>query len=163
MKIKRKSVVKLFVFKAIVLLTLTPLMISCDKDEDVDQTTPPEIYDLFAGDHDHTTNVIIKRPGAEIIVDFSARSQNDGRLEAYHIEIHDHPESGNPADEYLIIDDLFDNDPTFKGTRNASVHKHIPIPDDAPLGEYHVEIVVFDEFGNTTDADTHIYLIEDDK
>lgn len=142
------------------LLALAVIVSSCKKEEDEkDETTPPEITELKAGNHDHTSHTIEKKPGAEIIVDFTARSNNDGRLEKYHIEIHDHPESGLSADEYLIIDDLFDNDITFKGTRNASVHKHIAIPDDAPLGEYHVEVTVWDEFGNTTDADTHIYIV----
>lgn len=138
------------------LLALGLVMVSCKKE---DTSTPPEITDLRAGNHDHTSNTIVKAPGAEIILDFTARTGNDGRLEKYHIEIHDHPASGLSEDEYLIIDDLFDNDIKFKGTRNASVHMHIPIPEDAPLGEYHVEVIVWDEFGNTTDADTHIYLV----
>ncbi len=134
---------------------------SCEKD-DTDNTTPPEIYDFFAGTHPpEVSDTIVKIPGAEIIVDFSARSLNDGRLEAYHIEIHDHPESGNPADEFIIIDNLFNNEPTFKGLRNASVHKHIAIPEEAPLGEYHVEVIVIDEFGNSTMVDKLLYLVED--
>ncbi len=151
-----------FVMPAISVALLSIVLVSCDKDDDLDTSTPPEIYDLRAGTHDHSSNVVVVTPGAEIIVDFKARSLNDGRLEAYHIEIHDHPESGDPADEFLIIDDFFDNDPTFRGTRNASVHKHISIPKDAPLGEYHVEVVVFDEFGNTTYADTLVYLVEEE-
>ena len=70
-------------------------------------------------------------------------------------------ESGNPADEFKIIDDLFDNELTFNGLRNASVHKHIAIPVDASLGENHVEVVVIDEFGNSTMVDTLLYLVED--
>mgnify|MGYP001072838153 CR=1 FL=1 len=132
--------------------------VSCTKDEP-DTTTPPEIYEFSAGLHDHTSNQVLR--GGEVIVDFKVRSLNDGRLEAYHIEIHDHPESGNPSDEYLLMDELFDNVPTFRGTRNATVHKHIPIPADAPLGEYHVEVVVIDEFGNTSEVDTIIYVVED--
>ncbi len=144
-----------------ILLIIPFFIASCAKD-DIDNTTPPGIYDFFAGTHPPEVNdTIVKRPGAEIIVDFSARSLNDGRLEAYHIEIHDHPESGNPADEFIIIDDLFDNEPTFKGLRNASVHKHIAIPEEAPLGEYHAEVIVIDEFGNSTMVDKLLYLVED--
>ena len=144
-----------------ILLMVSFAITSCEKDE-TDTSTPPEVYDFFAGTHPpDVSNIIVKKPGAEIIVDFSARSLNDGRLEAYHIEIHDHPEIGNPADEYKIIDDLFDNEPTFRGLRNASVHKHIAIPEEAPLGEYHVEVIVIDEFGNSTMADTLLYLVED--
>ncbi len=144
-----------------IILLISFIITSCDKD-DTENSTPPEIYDFFAGTHPPEANdTIVKRPGAEIIVDFSARSLNDGRLEAYHIEIHDHPESGNSADEYKIIDELFDNEPTFRGLRNTSVHKHIAIPEEAPLGEYHVEVVVIDEFGNSTMVDTLLYLVED--
>ncbi len=142
-----------------VLCILGVFMVSCEKEEELDKTTPPEIYELKAGNHDHTSTTIVKTAGAEIILDFSARTKNDGRLEKYHIEIHDHPESGLSADEYLIIDDLFEDDIRFKGTRNASVHMHIPIPEDAPLGEYHVEVTVWDEFGNTADADKLIYIV----
>ena len=132
--------------------------ISCNKDDDKDTTTPPEITDFKAGSHDHSTNEIPR--GGEVIVDFKVFSRNDGRLEAYHIEIHDHPESGDPADEYLLIDEFFDNDPTYKGTRNATVHKHIPVPHDAPLGEYHVEVFVVDEFGNTAEVEGYIFVVE---
>lgn len=139
-------------------MSMAVTFISCSKDDDKDTTTPPEIYEFAAGSHDHSTNTIAR--GGEVIVDFKARSKNDGRLQSYHIEIHDHPESGNPADEYKLIDDLFDNDPTFNGTRNATVHKHIAVPIDAPLGEYHVEVLVIDEFGNTAEVDAHIYVVE---
>ncbi len=142
------------------LMAMAITFVSCDKDDDKDTTTPPEIYEFSAGSHDHSTNIIPR--GGEVIVDFKVRSLNDGRLEAYHIEIHDHPESGNPADEYLLIDEFFENEPTFKGTRNATVHKHIAVPMDAPLGEYHVEVFVIDEFGNTTDMETLFFVTEEE-
>ncbi len=145
------------------LLLLAFIISSCEKDE-TDTTTPPEVYDFVAGTHPpNVSDTIVKTPNAEIIVDFSARSLNDGRLDAYHIEIHDHPESGNSEDEYKIIDELFDNEPTFKGLRNASVHKHIGIPDEAPLGEYHVEVLVIDEYGNSTMVDKLLYLVEENE
>jgi hypothetical protein len=135
------------------------VFLSCEKE---DTTTPPEIFDFVAGTHyPEISNTVVKSPGAEIIVDFGARSMNDGRLTAYHIEIHDHPESGLSEHEYLMIEELFDNNPVFNGLRNASIHKHIAIPADAPLGEYHVEVVVIDEFGNATAVDTLVYLVED--
>ncbi len=145
-------------FTRLFLMALTITFVSCDKDDDQDTTTPPEIYELAAGSHDQSTNEIEK--GGEVVVDFKVRSLNDGLLQAYNIEIHNHPESGNPEDEYLLIDDFFDNDPTFKGTRNATVHKHIAIPGDAPLGEYHVEVVVIDEFGNTAEEESLVFVVE---
>jgi len=143
------------------LLLLAFVISSCEKDE-TDTTAPPEVYDFVVGTHPpNVSDTIVKTPNAEIIVDFSARSLNDGRLDAYHIEIHDHPESGNPEDEFIIIDERFDNETTFKGLRNASVHKHIGIPDEAPLGEYHAEVIVIDEYGNSTMVDKLLYLVKD--
>ncbi|TVQ15408.1 MAG: DUF4625 domain-containing protein [Bacteroidetes bacterium] len=152
-----KKASKLF---GLLMMAMAITFVSCDKDDDKDTTTPPEITEFKAGSHDHSTNQIPR--GGEIIVDFKVRSLNDGRLEAYHIEIHDHPESGNSEDEYLLIDEFFDNDPTFKGTRNATVHKHIAVPMEAPLGEYHVEVFVIDEFGNTSEVETHIYIVAEE-
>ena len=140
----------------LILMALAIAFASCSDDENT--TTPPEIYEFSAGSHDHSTNEIQR--GGEVIVDFKTRSLNDGRLHAYHIEIHDHPASGNSDDEFILIDELFDNNPTFRGTRNASVHKHIAVPVDAPLGEYHVEVVVIDEFGNSSEVDTLIFIVE---
>ncbi len=149
-------------FNLVAILVAVPLLfVSCEKDKE-DRTTPPEIYEFSAGTHyPDVSNIIVKTPGAEIIVDFSARSLNDGRLAAYHIEIHDHPASGDPADEFLIIDELFDSNPVFNGLRNASIHKHVAVPEEAPLGEYHVEVVVIDEFGNSTMEEAIIFLVED--
>ncbi|ASB47776.1 hypothetical protein CDL62_00720 [Alkalitalea saponilacus] len=156
-RIKIFKIMKLSV-KLFGLLFLSLFVFAACSDDD-DTSTPPEITNFSAGLHYGAGNTIVKEPGAEIIVDFDARSRNDGRLVAYHIEIHDHPESGDPDDEYKIIDEMFENDPKFFNTRNASIHKHIAIPEDAPLGEYHVEVIVFDEYGNTTDVDTIIFLV----
>ena len=160
---QNQSTMKKMIETLAMLLLVPFVMSSCEKD-DTDTTTPPEIYEFTAGTHPPNVNdTIVHETGAEIILDFSARSVNDGRLDAYHIEIHDHPESGNPADEYKIIDERFDDDPNFKGLRNASVHKHLAIPGDAPLGEYHVEVIVIDEYGNSTMVDKLLYLVEDNK
>jgi hypothetical protein len=81
----------------------------------------------------------------------------------YHIEIHDHPESGLVEDEYRIIDASFKDEAIFKGLREAHVHEHVTVPDNANLGEYHVVIVVVDEAGNSVDTengDAHIEVVE---
>ncbi len=150
----KKRFLKFLIIPAIFAVLISLSLASCEDDKDT--TTPPEISNFLAGTHPpDVSDTIVKKPGAEIIVDFNAESKNDGTLEAYHIKIHDH-------DEYKIINELFDDEPTFKGLRNAHVHKHIAIPDEAPLGEYHVEVIVFDEFENTSEVDTHIYLVEEE-
>jgi hypothetical protein len=132
--------------------------VACDK---TDTTTPPEIKNIAATNHDDNTTVIPR--GGTISVNFEAVAKNDGKLDWYHIEIHDHPESGLVEDEYRIIDDSFMDKVTFKGLKNANVHEHIIVPAEANLGAYHVVITVVDEYGNsvdTEDVDVSISIIE---
>jgi len=138
-----KNVSAFFCLLFVVFATL-----SCTKE---DKDTPPEISELVAKNHDNPSNVIAR--GGTIAVNFKAKTKNDGRLDRYHIEIHDHPESGDPEDEYRIIDETFEDVSTFKGLRNASVHQHVSVPLDANLGPYHVVVVVIDEFGNSADTE----------
>jgi hypothetical protein len=151
---------KNFVKISVSALLAMSVIISCKKEDEKDTTTPPVITELTASMHGGSTK--IKR-GEEFSVDFKAESKNDGRLEKYHIEIHDHPASGKIDDEYRIIDSTFVNKATFKGTRNATVHEHITVPANANLGKYHVVVVIFDEYGNTADTengDTEIEIVE---
>lgn len=43
--------------------------------------------------------------------------------------------------------------------KNPTFHEHIDIPATAPVGEYHVEIVVTDELGNSTEVDGHLDVL----
>jgi hypothetical protein len=143
-----KNLSRFFFAGAIILF----LFSSCQQDE-------LTISNLTAGNHDGGIEVPI---GGTISVDFEAIA-GEARLDFYHIEIHDHPESGLVDDEYRIIDADFRDVSTFKGLRNAHVHEHIVVPQDAHLGEYHVVVVVVDEDGNsvdTEDGDAHIIVVE---
>ena len=143
------------------------LFIACNDDEPnasnevVPSAPQPSIKNIEAVSHDGGSTTIAR--GETLGLDFDAYTQSDALLDKYHIEIHDHPESGLVEDEYKIIDSTFVNDPTFENTRNAHVHKHITIPDTANLGAYHVVIVVFDKAGYTTDTEAlemHIEVVE---
>lgn len=141
---------------AILLISLC--LTSCEDDDDEQQL---EIKNVEAGVHDGTSTTIAR--GGTIAVEFDAIASDNARLDFYHIEIHDHPESGKIADEYKIIDDDFKDISTFKGMRNAHVHQHIQVPDTANLGSYHVVVIIADEDGYTVDTEaleTHITVTE---
>ena len=53
-------------------------------------------------------------------------------------------------------------DGKYIGVRNTEFHEHINIPENAPLGEYHLHFVVTDNRGQQTIAESHIELVEDD-
>lgn len=131
------------------------ILTSCQKDEE----KTPDIMNMSVGDHDGTTTEIAL--GGVAVVEFDAVSNSGERLAYYHIEMHDHPESGLIEDEYRIIDEDFEED--FVGLMNAHVHHHVTIPVDAKLGEYHVVVTVVDESGYSADTendDFHIQVIE---
>jgi len=43
---------------------------------------------------------------------------------------------------------------------NPEFHEHIDIPATAPVGEYHVEFVVTDENGNSTEVEGHVQVLD---
>lgn len=147
---------KLFELSLAVVLTVFALN-SCNDDEEKKLS----ISNVVAENHDSGSTEISL--GGTISVNFTATAGDDARLDFYHVEIHDHPTSGETSDEYKMIDDDFKDLSTFKGLRNANVHQHVVVPDTANLGSYHVVIVVVDEDGNsvdTEDLETHITVVE---
>ncbi len=141
------------------LLSLIILVPSCSDDEETEIT--PEISNVEAINHSTGSDTIAR--GEQIAVDFDAVTRSDARLDYYHIEIHDHPESGLVTDEYKIIDSSFTDVSTFSGLMNSHVHQHITVPDTANLGSYHVVVVVVDQDGysaDTEELETHIVIVE---
>ncbi|QWX85161.1 DUF4625 domain-containing protein [Cellulophaga sp. HaHaR_3_176] len=43
---------------------------------------------------------------------------------------------------------------------NPTFHEHIDVPTDIPSGEYHVELLVTDELGNSTEVEGYIQIID---
>ena len=130
---------------------------SCKREENY----TPEITNITALNHSDQTNILPL--GGSMSVDFDVKVRSGAKLSYYHLEIHDHPKSGQIADEYKIIDDSFFDEPSFTGLLNAHVHQHIYIPDTANLGSYHVVVVVVDMDGNsanTEELETHITVVE---
>ena len=139
------------------LILAAVVLVSCKKE---DEKTVLNISNVVAENHDGGTEVSL---GGTISVNFTATAGDDARLDFYHIEIHDHPASGEISDEYKIIDDDFKDKSTFKGLRNANVHEHVIVSDTSNLGSYHVVIVVVDEAGNSVDTETletHITIVQ---
>ncbi len=145
---------------SVMALFLAGIVYSCDKDEEEKVDMTPEISNVNAKNHDGGDTIALN---GTISVDFDAKTRSGAKLDYYHIEIHDHPASGMVEDEYKIIDSTFKNDDTFKGLKNAHIHKHINVPDTANIGPYHVVIIVVDEDGNSSDTEeleTHIEIVE---
>ncbi len=151
-----KKIIKL----TALLLIVSPFFIACETD-DTDMTSPPKITEFTAGTHEQDNDTIVLTPNAEIIVDFVAKTQSDGMLHSYYIGINNSHVVSNPDDAFIILDKLFDENPVFQGIRNASIHKHVGIPEGADPGGYQVILHVYDEFENKATALESVFLIEE--
>lgn len=97
----------------------------------------------------------VSKASGSFTISFDASAET-GTLTSYSIEAHNHPTSGKEEDEYKIIDDEFTDN--FGGLTTASVNQTITINAAAPLGEYHVEIIIKDSEGNEKVVSGHIDL-----
>lgn len=43
---------------------------------------------------------------------------------------------------------------------NPTFHEHVDVPTDIPAGEYHIELVVIDELGNSTEIEGHLEILD---
>ncbi|NBC81847.1 MAG: DUF4625 domain-containing protein [Bacteroidetes bacterium] len=124
-----------------------------DELEIMEEESNIEISNLSINNDEHD----VSKANGSFDISFDA-SVTHGTLDKYSIEVHNHPESGNEEDEVKLIDNEFTEG--FNGLNSASASQTISIDDSAPLGEYHVEIVVLDSEGNEKVVSGHIDLIE---
>lgn len=106
---------------------------------------------INGGEHD------VSKASGSFIISFDA-SVETGTLASYSIEIHNHPESGNEEDEFKLIDSEFTDN--FNGLTSATVSQSVTIDSSAPLGEYHVEIIIHDSEDNEKEVSGHIDLVD---
>lgn len=105
---------------------------------------------INGGEHD------VSKATGNFNISFDA-SVDAGTLASYSIEAHNHPMSGKEEDEYKIIDSTFTD--SFSGLTSASVNKTITIDTAAaPIGQYHVEIIITDSDENEKVVSGHIDL-----
>ena len=43
---------------------------------------------------------------------------------------------------------------------NPTFHEHVDVPNNIPAGEYHIELIVTDELGNSTEVEGHLQILD---
>ena len=122
---------------------------SCGDDDDDDLPAKPVITLTEVG-HDNSKHA---HPGHDLHLE--AYVVAEGLIKSINIEIHQ--ENGGT----MKIEKAY-TDGKYIGVRNTEFHEHIDIPENAPLGEYHLHFVVTDNSGQQTVAESDIELVEDD-
>ena len=136
------------------LIVIAIFLASCNNDDDPTDTTKPVIENLEVG-HNDTIH-----PGGKVHLAFDA-SDNE-RLSHYRIVIHPeedghHGKSASEEDEWELDTTIYDN---FDGLKNASPHHDFPIDSTAHLGEYHFDLTVVDQAGNSITVDQELIMAE---
>lgn len=130
---------------SIALFLFAVIFSACKKDNDI--VANPTITDLEIGSGNNKTAY----PGADVHIE--AEILAPGGIANIKISIH--PEGGAGW--------TFNQTYTegYEGLKNAELHEHIDIPEDAATGEYHVHITVTDKAGNIAEADSELNIIVD--
>jgi len=119
---------------------------SCNKDEK--DVAKPKITLTEVG-HDNSKHA---HPGHDMHLE--ADIVAEGLIKSINVEIHQEDGSFKIENSYV--------EGKYIGVRNAEFHEHIDIPENAPLGEYHLHFTVTDKEGQQNMAETHINIVEDD-
>jgi hypothetical protein len=132
-----------------VLLGFVTMFSSC-KDDDDDDVARPVIDGLEVGIGDSRKAFI----GSDLHL--QAELIAEGRIDQVVVEIHS--EDGGDYEIEVVYDE-------FAGQKNATFHKHIDIPSEAPAGSYHLHLTVTDQAGGATirEVDITIEELEDEE
>ena len=154
------------IFKPILLFLFSSILfISCTKDD----IKPPVISNLEVGavhDEDHSdeggedehADEGVAHPGESMHI--GADILAFARIETITIDIHSDEVTPGEGEVAWEFEQVY-TDAKYR-VLNAELHEDIMVPANAALGEYHVYIIVVDEAGNSTTAESHFDLVVED-
>ncbi|MGB0789897.1 MAG: DUF4625 domain-containing protein [Flavobacteriaceae bacterium] len=155
------------IFKPILLFLFSSILfISCTKDD----IKPPVISNLEVGavhDEDHSdeggedehADEGVAHPGESMHI--GAEILAFARIETITIDIHSDEVTPGEGEVAWEFEQVY-NDAKYR-VLNAELHEDITVPANAALGEYHVYIIVTDEAGNSTTAETHFDMVVEEE
>jgi hypothetical protein len=128
---------------------------SCSSDETLDLNAPIISGFEYGKGSEHTTDQVAYK-GSDIHLE--AEINAEAIVSSITLSIHGH-------DLALGEDEVqWDFEQVFTDTEylviNPTFHEHIDVPSNIPAGEYHVELTVTDELGNSTEVDGHIQILD---
>lgn len=135
----------------LVLVAFTVTLASCSDD---DEPAAPVITNFEYGEGStHSTDPVAYK-GFEIHLEADIVAA--GTIQSIVLEIHSH--DATPGDGEVAWD--FEQTYTAKyQVKNATFHEHVDIPGNIPAGEYHVELIVTDKNGRSTEVEGHLEIL----
>lgn len=138
---------------------------SCSSDDDGSiELSAPEITSFEYGeghhdedgDHDHESEVAYAFKGADIHLAAEVNAQ--ATVSSITLSIHSDEVTAGEGEVDWNFEQVF-TDAKYL-VINPEFHEHIDVPSDIPAGEYHIELLVTDELGNSTEVDGHLQIMD---
>lgn len=139
---------------ALMLLSFATLLsfTACHDEDEAEKAKAPVIQLTEVG-HDNEKHA---HPGDDLHLEGDIIAE--GLIKSILVEIHQ--EDGDYEMEFKYDDAKQYS--KYIGVRNCEFHEHIDIPEDAPLGEYHLHVIVTDQQGQTGSAKSELTIVAED-
>jgi len=133
------------------------LLNSCSSDDDNSSSSldAPEITNFEYGEGSSHSTDQAAYTGSDIHIE--ADIYAEGVVNSITLSIHSH--DAVPGDGEIEWDFTQVYDGADYQAINPTFHVHVDVPEYAAQGEYHIELVVVDELGNSTEMEGHIDII----
>jgi len=133
------------------------LLQSCSSDDDASDTTvtAPIIsnFEYGAGSAHSTDQVGYKGSDLHLEAEITAEAS----VSSIKLFIHAHDLPLGEGEVNWDFEQVFTDSKYL--VMNPTFHEHIDIPANIPAGEYHIELLVTDALGNSTEIDGHIQIL----
>ncbi|QVY65209.1 DUF4625 domain-containing protein [Polaribacter sp. Q13] len=146
-----KSNLKFLAIIAFVGITLQ----SCSSDENLELNAPIISNFEYGKGSDHTTDQVAYK-GSDIHLEGEINAE--AIVSSITLSIHAHDLTPGDGEVAWGFEQVF-TDAKYLAI-NPTFHEHIDVPANAPAGEYHVELTVTDEQGNSTEVEGHIQILD---
>jgi hypothetical protein len=146
-----KSNLKFLAIIAFVGITLQ----SCSSDEPLELNAPIISNFEYGKGSDHTTDQVAYK-GSDIHLE--AEINAEAIVSSVTLSIHAHDLTPGDGEVAWDFEQVF-TDAKYLAI-NPTFHEHIDVPVNAPAGEYHVELTVTDEQGNSTEVEGYIQILD---
>lgn len=143
-----------FKFIAIALF-LGTFLYSCSSDDDGSFGAPTISEFEYGEGSEHSTEQVAYK-GSDIHLE--AEIMAEATVSSITVSIHSHDLTPAEGEEEWDFTQVF-TDSKYLAI-NPTFHEHIDVPANAPAGEYHIELLVTDTLGNSTEIEGYIQILD---
>ncbi len=128
---------------------------SCSDNDDPSFAAPVISNFEYGEGDDHSTEAYAYKGGD---IHLEADIHAEGTVESITLIIHAHDLTPGDGEVEWDLEQSY-SDSKYQ-VINPTFHEHVEVPSNIPAGEYHIELIVTDKLGNSTEVDGHIDIMD---